>query len=301
MKIAILGYDTEGRASYDYFVSKGDDVTICDQNPKLNIPKAAKAVLGDGYLANLDRFELLVRTAGMQPGKILARNPSVGPKITSHINEFFKVSPTRNIVGITGTKGKGTTSTLIAKMLEADGKPVKLGGNIGIPPLSFLADLTSKTWVILELSSFQLIDLQASPHMAVCLMVAPEHLDWHGDNNEYVTAKTQLFRYQKSDDFAIYYAVNKTSKRIATTGAAKAIPYATPPGAFIDKNDIRIDDHFICHTDELKLLGKHNLQNVCASITAVWQVTKNVGAIRQVLTSFRGLPFRLEFRVKKQI
>src|SRR4051812_41946075 len=118
MKVSILGYDVEGRASYDYFASLGHDLTILDHKTDIEVPEGAEAVLGDNYLDNLSRFDLIVRTAGLPPAKILEKNPGVGSKITSHINEFMKVSSTKNIIGVTGTKGKGTTSTLIAKMLE---------------------------------------------------------------------------------------------------------------------------------------------------------------------------------------
>lgn len=295
MKIAILGYDTEGKASYDYFAAKGHDVTICDQRGDLDTPDGAKAVLGDSYLANLDRFDLLVRTPGMHPKKILDLNPGVAAKITSQTNEFFKASPTKNIIGVTGTKGKGTTSTLITKMLEADGKQAWLGGNIGVPPLSFIGELTADSWVVLELSSFQLLDLQASPHIAVCLMVVPEHLDWHDDVDEYYTAKTQLFRHQTADDFAIYNAQNESSQRIASTGQGWKLPYMDRPGAYVDREQILVDDQSVCSIHELKLLGQHNWQNVCAALTAFWKVSQNLDAVRQVLTSFSGLEHRLEF------
>ncbi|MEO8105017.1 MAG: UDP-N-acetylmuramoyl-L-alanine--D-glutamate ligase, partial [Candidatus Saccharibacteria bacterium] len=135
MKIAIVGFDIEGRSTYDYFVRGDHTITICDQNSELTVPTGCDAVLGPNYLDDLDRFDMIVRTAGLHPKLILDKNPTVQAKITSHINEFMKASPTQNIIGVTGTKGKGTTSTLIAKMLKADGKVTYLGGNIGVPPL----------------------------------------------------------------------------------------------------------------------------------------------------------------------
>jgi UDP-N-acetylmuramoylalanine--D-glutamate ligase len=294
MKIAILGYDIEGRSSYEYFASQGHELTICDQNPELEVPAGVPAVLGDNYLEGLDRFDLLVRTAGLPPSKILEQNPGVEAKITSHINQFFKASPTSNIIGVTGTKGKGTTSTLLAKMLEAAGKDVRLAGNIGLPPLSFLAELKPDSWVVLELSSFQLIDLRFSPHIGVCLMVVPEHLNWHADMTEYAQAKSQLFKNQNSQDIAIYYAKNELSQQIATSGRAAAIPYYASPGALVQNDKIIIDDQVICSTSDLKLLGEHNWQNACAAVTAVWQVTKDVEAMKSALTTFTGLPHRLE-------
>jgi UDP-N-acetylmuramoylalanine--D-glutamate ligase len=316
MKIAIVGFNTEGRATYDYFLAHGHDLTICDQNPDLEVPGNAAAILGDDYLDNLDRFDLIVRTAGMHPRKILEKNPEVAGKITTHVNEFFKASPTRNIISVTGTKGKGTTSTLITNILEADGKTVRLGGNIGVPPLTFIDELDTNSWVVLELSSYQLIDFNQAPHLAVCLMIAPEHLDWHTDLEEYITAKEQLFARQGTADVAIYYHENSLSKRIAGAGQGQKVPYYYSPGAEVipdtTKNEggiqngtIVIDGNTICRTDELKLLGRHNWQNACAAITAVWYAclevcglaeTPNIAAMREVLTSFSGLPFRIEYR-----
>ncbi len=294
MNVAILGYDTEGKTSYEYFRARGDEITICDQNTSVEVPEDASSVLGDTYLDDLDRFDLLVRTAGMPPHIILDKNPDVAEKITTQVNEFLKVCPTLNIIGVTGTKGKGTTSTLITKILEASGKQVRVGGNIGVPPFTFLNELQNESWVVLELSSFQLIDLKHSPHYAVCLMVVPEHLNWHADLDEYITAKSQLFAYQTAKDIAIYFADNDTSKRIVAASRGQKTPYYTAPGAFIYNDAIVIDEQTICRTDEIKLLGAHNWQNVCAAVTAVWGITQDVEAIRSVLTSFSGMEHRLE-------
>jgi UDP-N-acetylmuramoylalanine--D-glutamate ligase len=304
MKIAIIGYDTEGRATYDYFARQGEhEITIRDQKTDTVVPSEAEAVLGDTYLNDLDKYDLIIRTAGMQPRKILEANPGVSARISTHVNEFFKASPTGNIIGITGTKGKGTTSSLVTQMLETTGKTVRLGGNIGVPPLTFIDELDADSWVVLELSSFQLMDLQHSPHVAVCLMVAPEHLDWHSSLDEYITAKEQLFARQTNGDVAIYFNDNETSKRIAGAGQGQKVPYYHSPGAEVVDGAIVIDGEKICGTDELKLLGRHNWQNACAAVTAVWYAAleacgpsdrPDVDAIRQVLTSFSGLEHRLE-------
>src|SRR4051812_1808668 len=191
MKVAILGYDVEGRSSYEYFAAQGHQISIRDQNPSIEVPHGADSVLGENYLGGLDKFDLLVRTPGLHPSKILANNPAVAGKITTQVNEFFKTSAAKNIIGVTGTKGKGTTSTLIAKMLQAAGQDVWLGGNIGVPVLGILPGLSEESWVVIELSNFQLIDLVYSPHIAVCLMVEPEHLDWHPNQSEYFQAKSR--------------------------------------------------------------------------------------------------------------
>lgn len=294
MNIAILGYDTEGKVSYEFCKKRGDTITICDQNTSLEVPDGVDAQLGESYLENLDRFDMVIRTPGLHPAKIFAANPGKEVTVTSQLNLFFENSPTKNIIGITGTKGKGTTSTLVFKMLEAAGKTVHLGGNIGIPPLSFLNDLTSDSWVVLELSSFQLIDLKQSPQLAACLMVVPEHLDWHEDLEEYIAAKQQLFIHQSPNDTAIYYADNETSLSIADASEGTLLPYFAEPGAQIIDDQVIIEGQVVCAVSDVRLLGKHNQQNICAAVTIAWQVTQDIKAFHRVLTTFSGLPHRLE-------
>ncbi len=295
-KVAVLGFDIEGKTSYEYYRGLGAEVTICDQKADLETPAGAPTQLGPTYLDGLDRFDIIVRTAGLIPSKVLAVNPpAIAGKITTQINEFLRVCPTRNVIGVTGTKGKGTTSTLITKILQAAGHDTYLGGNIGIAPFTFLGKLAPESWVVLELSSFQLTDVQRSPHIAVCLMVAPEHLNWHADMAEYKLAKSQLFAWQSSDDVAIYFDGSDTSREIAEAGAGRKLPFYRSPGAFVNGNMITIDGLEVCTTDELQLLGAHNWQNVCAAVTAVWEAgVRDIAAIRSVLTSFSGLEHRLE-------
>ncbi len=295
MKIAILGFGLQGKSAYEYW-REGNEITVCDADEKVKLPPDTESQLGPFYLKRLERFDLIVRSPSVHPNDIVKDNsPAILEKVTTVTNEFFKVCPTKNVIGVTGTKGKGTTCALITKMLEADGKRVHLGGNIGTPPLNMLkAGIKSEDFVVLELANFQLIDLKYSPHIAICLMVAPEHLDWHADSNEYFTSKTQLFRYQSDDDYAIFYADNKISERVASTGTGWKIPYMAAPGALISDNNVVVDNQAICPVSEVKLLGRHNLQNICAAVTAVWKITQNITAIRSVLTSFSGLEHRLE-------
>ena len=295
MNIAIVGFATEGRVSAQYWASLGHTITVCDRNAEIEVPAEYATQLGESYVQDLDRFDVIVRSAGIHPGLLLADNPTVKPKVTSAINEFLRACPTKHVIGITGTKGKGTTSTLTTKMLEAAGKKVWLGGNIGRSPLEFIDDITPADWVVLELSSFQLIDLHHSPHIATCLMVVPEHLNWHADMDEYVEAKSHLFECQTSDDVAIYFCDNALSCSISLAGAGKKVPYFRSPGAWVNGNMVTIDGAEVCTTDELKLLGKHNWQNVCAAITTVWQAgLRDIDVMRSVVTTFAGLPHRLE-------
>lgn len=297
MKIAILGFGLQGRSAYEYW-REGNEITICDKSSDTEVPQDAASQLGESYLQRLEHFDLIVRSPSVHPNDIVgASSPEILKKVTTVTNEFFKVCPSKNIIGVTGTKGKGTTSTLIAKILEADGRRVHLGGNVGTPPLDMLKDnIDANDWVVLELANFQLIDLKYSPHIAVCLMVVPEHLDWHADTAEYFTAKQLLFERQTTDDYAIFYAENETSRKIASVGEGHKIPYFAAPGAEVKDNMVTVDGRNICDISELKLLGRHNWQNVCAAVTAVWQVSQNTDVMRKVLSTFSGLPFRIELR-----
>lgn len=296
MRVAIVGFETEGKSAYSYWRERGAEITICDQDPDKSLPSDVQARLGANYLQNLNNFDVICRSAGINPNKLYTANPGLDvAKVTTVINEFLRVCPTKNVIGITGTKGKGTTSSLTTKILEAAGKAVFLGGNIGNSPLDFLEQLPPDSWVVLELSSFQLQDLKFSPHIGVCLMVAPEHLNWHEDMGDYEKAKSQLFAHQNPNDIAIYFANNVTSHRIASSSPGAKITYFAEPGAYIRDEHVVIDNQRICHVDELQLIGKHNWENVCAAVTAAWQVTQDVSAIRSALTLFSGLEHRLEF------
>ena len=310
MKVAILGYGDQGRSAYEYWLDGGHEITVCDADPQATLPEGAQARLGPDYLKSLDQFDLLVRTPALHPRDIKAANHglfkgNILAKVTSVTNEFMRICPSRNIIGVTGTKGKGTTSTLITKILEAAGKRVHLGGNIGIPPLDLLHnDIQPDDWVVLELANFQLIDLQFSPKIAVCLMVVPEHLNWHKDMPEYVAAKQSLFRRQTHEDLAVYTAASDYSKKVIQVTKARRLAYEVPPvnqeprhkeAAHVLGDTIYFGTTAVCPTNIVSLRGRHNLENVCAAVNAVWDIVGgDIAPITQVITSFTGLEHRLE-------
>lgn len=310
MKIAIVGYARDGQAAYEYWNRDSNELTICDQNEDLQLPEDASRQLGSDYLKNLDQFDVIVRTAGIPPILIAEANPGspdVLKKVTGNIDEFFRASPTRNIIGVTGTKGKGTTSTLIAKLLEAVGHRVHIGGNIGVPALELLkANILPDDWIVLEQSSFQLIDQQHSPHIAVCLMVEPEHLNWHKDIEEYVRAKQNIFAYQLPGDIAVYNLSSPLSRQVAVTIQSKVTVrgYAGVNGEPADSEafcEVRGDSIVangttVARVGDVSLIGRHNLENVCAAVAATWDIIKNhLDVVPKVLKDFMGLPHRLEF------
>lgn len=296
MNVAIAGYGVEGKSSYQYYLSRGDTVTILDERERVDdLPADVTSILGPKAFENLANFDVVVRTPSLSPEKLQSAQ-----KIWSATNEFFAQCPAP-IIGVTGTKGKGTTTSLIASILKQAGKTVHVVGNIGVPALEELAHITSNDIVVYELSSFQLWDLETSPHVAVVLMVEPDHLNIHADFKDYVEAKGNIARYQHEDDVLIYHPSNKESAYIATLSpATRKLRYLTPPAASINGTNIVIEDQIICAVDAVGLLGEYNLQNIAAAVTASWQFTHDKEAIAIAVREFKGLEHRLEFVAEKQ-
>ncbi len=303
MKVAIVGYAVENQAVLRYWQQKGAEITVCDQDEKVKVPDDVATRLGAQYLDGLDEFDVIVRTVGMHPKLIIEKNAGVEAKITTAINIFFEECK-KPIIGVTGTKGKGTASTLIAKILEAAGKKVLLGGNIGVPVLDLLPKTKDVDYAVVELSSFQLIDMNHSPHIAVCLMVAPEHLNWHDEMDEYISAKQRLFLHQTPEDRTVYNRNNAHSTEVASISLGAKVSYEVPgpgalatshEGAYVESDTIYMNDVPVCKISDVALLGRHNLDNVCAAIATVWEVIlHDVDAIKQVVSTFKGLEHRLE-------
>jgi UDP-N-acetylmuramoylalanine--D-glutamate ligase len=221
--------------------------------------------------------------------------------VTSATKIFFDICPCP-IIGVTGTKGKGTTSTLIHEMLRKQGFDSYLGGNIGIPPLDFLSKLGRDSRVVLELSSFQLQDMTKSPQIAVVLMVTSEHLDYHRDVEEYVGAKRNILKHQTFSDFAVinkdYPASNESD--IYTNGHVYFVSRErdVDHGAYIRDGLVWFKDkegeERIISTKDILLPGGHNLENVCAAIVAARLAGVETPNIASVLKEFKGLEHRLE-------
>ena len=286
-KIAVIGEGIEGISSAKYLKSKGAKVTILDQKQ------------GSNYLDNLEDYDLVVRSPGIKIEmleKYVSRD-----KITSQTKTFFDICPCP-IIGVTGTKGKGTTSTLIYEMLKKDGKDAYLGGNIGNTPFDFFEHLKSSSVVVLELSSFQLLDLHKSPHIAVILMITSEHLDYHPNVLEYISAKRNIIKFQNSSDFAIinrdYPASNESDVEVLGKVFYVSREREVDNGCFArdGKIVIRTKDREIpvFETKDLLLRGKHNYENVCAAVMAAYLAGVSIKNIQEVLADFAGLPHRLE-------
>lgn len=299
MNIAIAGYGVEGKTSYEYWASQADaesgaplhHVTIVNETPVDDAPADAAVITGDGAFSKLNGFDMVVRTAGLAPHKI-----TTDGTVWSATNEFFKQCPAK-IIGVTGTKGKGTTSSIIAAMLEQTGKKVHLLGNIGIPALSLLPSIQPEDYVVFELSSYQLWDVQRSPQIAVVLLIEPDHLNVHTGMDDYVQAKAHIAQFQSEDDIAIYHPTNSYSAGIAAKSPGRTVKYNTPEqgSVHVEDGQFVLDGEVICPVDALQLIGQHNVENACAAITAVKQLAISNEQIAAGLQNFSGLPHRLEF------
>jgi len=293
MRIAIAGYGVEGEANCRYFQRLGEVVIVDERaEPKGTLPAGVPTMLGEGVFGRLNGFDMVVRTAGLSPRKIMTDG-----KIWSATNEFFAKCPAP-IIGVTGTKGKGTTASLIASILQAAGKTVHLVGNIGTPGLDVLPRIRTSDIVVYELSSFQLWDIQRSPHVAVVLMIEPDHLDVHEDLQEYIDAKANIRRHQTEADICFYHPTNSHSEYIAhaATPFEAAHRYGTPDDGAVYVRDgwFMRNEQKICSVNELQIAGTYNIENACAAISAALIYADSHEAIATGLRTFTGLPHRLK-------
>jgi len=289
-KIAVLGYGLEGQASFAFLKKHGFEPAVLDKSADPD------------YLSKVGEYDLVFRTPGISPltPEIVAAERT-GTVFTSQIEEFIDLCPGK-IIGVTGTKGKGTTSTLIHDILKAEGLSVYLGGNIGVPAISFLEKLDADSWTILELSSFQLQTLNHSPHIAVVLNITSEHLDYHADTTEYRAAKSNIVRHQTESDYAVINDDYEVSRGFA--GLTPATKYFfskehKTEGCYVDGKDqiilnVEGENTVLASFAELKLRGRHNLENVTAASLAAYLAGAKPSTISETIKSFVGLEHRLE-------
>lgn len=304
-KIAVLGLGVSNRPLVRLLLDFGCQVTGCDKTPRekldgevLELEKAGCTLhVGENYLDGVEA-DVVFRTPGMHPA-----NPAIqalvsrGAQVTSEMEVFFEVCPC-TILAVTGSDGKTTTTTLVSEMLKAEGKTVWLGGNIGTPLLPLVRQMQPSDFAVVELSSFQLMDMKRSPARAVITNLAPNHLDIHKDMAEYVQAKTNIFRYQDENGILILNADNPITA--AFRGNGKTLFFSRQKEA-----DVCLADGVICRhgekvlkTSEILIPGVHNVENYMAAIAMVDGLVSDE-TIRQVARTFGGVEHRIELvRVK---
>lgn len=305
-KIAILGFGIEGKSLLQYLTKHNyHDITVCDRdvNIRAQMPDGVSVRLGPDYLDEITDFEVIFRSPGIpfltpQIQTVLNR----GAEITSMTDFFMKNCPCP-VIGVTGTKGKGTTCTLIHNILKKDGRDVYLGGNIGKPPLDFFDHLKGDSIVVMELSSFQLQDLKTSPKYAVLLNTTTDHLDYHVDRAEYMQAKEQLLNNQRETGVAILNKDYEYSKYYTplVKGALRlvSVKSTVKDGAYVKNDEIFYvkngKKEKIMKVGEIGLIGSHNLENVMPAVIIGRELGVKTGEISEAVREFQGLPHRLEF------
>jgi len=293
LKVAIAGFDVEGKANYKYLSQRPDaEITIIDQKD-VEVPAGVSKLTGPKVFEDELDFDEIWRTPGLAPGKL-----KTSGQITSGTIEFFRQCPAK-IIGVTGTKGKGTTASLIARILETSGQRVHLVGNIGRPALESLPSIQPNDLVVFELSSFQLWDLKQSPHIAVVVMVEPDHLDVHKDMDDYLNAKSNIVRWQSAEDAAVFLSGNELSAQVANSGLGRKLPVPDTATAQISQGVLSVQGQDICPAEEFGLLGEHNHANVLAAAIASWQFSQNAEAMAEAIRGFKGLPHRLQLIASK--
>lgn len=309
-KIAMCGIGVSNTPLILNFLKSGAKVYACDKRNRTLLGEVADKLeqagaelcLGEGYLDNLE-VDMIFRTPGMSfnlPELESAREKGIA--VTSEMEVFFDLCPA-TIFAVTGSDGKTTTTTLIAKMLEAEGKKVFVGGNIGKPLLPEIENITEDDYVVVELSSFQLISMRKSPDVAVVTNVAPNHLDVHKDMDEYIESKMNVILHQTAFSRTVLNRENEITNGFKKYVRGQSLMFSmegpTKNGAWLDENGMihisyRGIDAPIMHRDEITILGDHNVENYLAAISAVWGYV-SVENIKKVANEFKGVEHRIEF------
>ena len=309
-KIAMCGIGVSNTPLILSFLEKGARVFACDRRTREQIGPVAETLekagaelrLGETYLDDLE-VDIIFRTPGMSfnlPELEAARKRGIA--VTSEMEVFFDLCPA-TIFAITGSDGKTTTTTLIAKMLEAQGKRVYMGGNIGNPLLPEIEKITADDFVVVELSSFQLISMRKSPDVAVVTNVAPNHLDVHKDMDEYVEAKRNILMHQNAFSRTVLNYDNEITAGFKANVRGQSLGFSMERpiknGAWLDENGMlhmayRGIDAPVMHKNDITILGDHNVANYLSAISAVWGYV-SISNIRQVAKEFTGVEHRIEF------
>ena len=307
-RVAVIGIGVSNTPLLDMLLAEGIRVTACDKRTREQMGQQTEELerrgctlhLGEDYLKGLDA-DVIFRTPGLRPDvPEIAACVARGADLTSEMEVFFRVCPCP-IIAVTGSDGKTTTTTIIAELLKSAGKRVWVGGNIGHPLLCEADGMLQTDYAVLELSSFQLMTMSRSPHIAVVTNLAPNHLDMHRDMAEYVAAKENIFRHQSRGDIAIFNGDNAITAEQSARAPGRARTFSrrgeAADGVFLRGEDIVCrsggQERVIMTTGDIKIPGVHNVENYMAAIAAVDGLVPDE-VIRSFARSFGGVEHRIE-------
>ncbi|HIR31894.1 MAG TPA: UDP-N-acetylmuramoyl-L-alanine--D-glutamate ligase [Candidatus Faecousia faecavium] len=307
-KVAVLGLGVSNRPLVRLLLEFGCSVVGCDKTPRENLDAevlrleqmGCKLHVGEDYLEGVEA-DVVFRTPGMHPG-----NPAIvalrsrGAQITSEMEVFFEVCPC-HLIAVTGSDGKTTTTTLISEMLKAAGKTVWLGGNIGTPLLPLVRKMQKEDYAVVELSSFQLMDMTRSPERALITNLAPNHLDIHKDMEEYVEAKKNIFRYQDSQGLLVLNGDNEITASFRGNGITRFFSRQGEAYVCLKDGVIFREGQPVLPVADILIPGVHNVENYMAAIAMVEGLVED-DVVRQVAKTFGGVEHRIELvRVKDRV
>jgi UDP-N-acetylmuramoylalanine--D-glutamate ligase len=300
---AVLGLAREGLDLSRFLTDAGAHVVVGDRRSRDQLDAEVAALggrnvrflLGTDVAPELLDVDLLFASPGVPPQHPLLRQARArGVTVTSLVQLFFELCPAP-ILGITGSAGKTTTTALVGEMFRAAGRDVFVGGNIGHPLLGELGRIQPESWVVMELSSFQLEAMQRSPHVAAITNVTPNHLDRHPTMEDYWAAKGQILAHQSAGDWAILNADDAWSSRYAPRANVLHFSLEQPvDGAYLEQDTLVLMDSPLVRTAEVKLRGRHNLANVLAASVSCHAAGIERDAMVEAIRAFRGVPHRLQ-------
>ena len=305
-KIVVLGLGVSNRPLVRLLLDHGCMVTGCDRTPREKLDEEVLALeklgcklsVGEGYLDNL-AADVVFRTPGMHPDiPALRQLRQQGAKVTSEMEVFFELCPC-TLIAVTGSDGKTTTTTLISEMLKAAGKTVWLGGNIGTPLLPLCPQMQAGDYAVVELSSFQLMDMTRSPQRALITNLAPNHLDVHKDMEEYVDAKKNIFRYQNPGQLLVLNGDNEITDGFTGNGTTRKFSRQGKAAHVVLKDGVIYrGEEAVLPVSDILLPGVHNVENYMAAIAMVEGLVDD-DTIRHVAKNFGGVEHRIELvRIK---
>ena len=310
-KVAVIGLGVSNIPLLDYLHEKKAKVTVFDNKKIDDIPKEIldkittygfEFSFGSNSLENLKGFNVIFRSPSCLPTKPeLKAEAERGAIVTTEIEMLMEMCPCK-MIGVTGSDGKTTTTSLINHILEKAGYKTFLGGNIGTPLFTKLPEMTPEDIVVLELSSFQLMNMQVSPQIAVMTNVTPNHLNIHKDYEEYIEAKKCIFKNQNENDILILNYDNEITRNCAKEAKGKVIFFSSKEkldnGFIVDDGVIKecedkVRKH-ILNTDEVILRGAHNFSNIATALAATKTLVDTDIAVKAI-KEFKPVEHRIEF------
>ena len=309
--VAIIGLGVSNLPLLKYMNKKGANVTVFDDREETSIPKEALQEVqrydiphffGKSCLDNLKGFDIIFRSPSCMPTKKeLVKEETRGAIVTTEIEMLMKLCP-GTVIGVTGSDGKTTTTSIIYEIVKTAGYKCYLGGNIGTPLFTKLGEMEEKDIVVLELSSFQLMNMSVSPKISVITNISPNHLNVHSSYEEYIEAKENIYKHQDRDGIVVLNYDNDITRKLAKKAEGQVVLFSRKTkledGIIVDGNMIkecndRVRRHIIS-SENIHLRGMHNYENICAAIAATKSLT-DIDTQIKAIKNFRGVEHRIEF------